>query len=322
MITYMKYKTLGNSGAYVSTICLGTQQFGRWVDEISAREILNIFTEYGGNFIDTADCYPIYLSDGSDGGELSESFIGRWLKSYSRRDDLIIATKFSAPMGDNPNNEGISRKYIIRAVEQSLKRLKTDYIDLYQVHDDYFDVPMEETLSALDDLVRRGLVRYIGCSNFSAWRIMKSLSLCEKRGYVPYVTVQGKYNLLEKDEYESELMGLCQEEGIGMLPYVPLAKGFLTGKYNRGSINNGFFREKDVRTLYDNERNWEVLYLIQAIAEKNEITCTQVALAWLLQRPSVVAPVVGVNSIEQLKIVLASVDVSLCSTDIEELDRL
>ncbi|MBD2820738.1 aldo/keto reductase [Xenorhabdus sp. 42] len=317
----MKYKTLGNSGAYVSRICLGTQQFGRWVDEAGACEILNVFTENGGNFIDTADCYPIYLADGSHGGELSEYFIGRWLKSYSKRDDLIIATKFSAPMGIKPNNESISRKYIIRAVEQSLNRLNTDYIDLYQVHDDYFDVPMEETLNALDNLVRRGLIRYIGCSNFSAWRIMKSLGLCDKRGYAAYVTVQGKYNLLEKNEYENEIMGLCQEEGIGMLPYVPLAKGFLTGKYDRVNIGNGSLREKDVRTLYDNERNWDILTLIQEIAEKNKITCTQVSLAWLLQRPGVIAPVVGINSVEQLKTVLATVDVALSNEDMERLNR-
>ncbi|CAM3436499.1 aldo/keto reductase [Xenorhabdus nematophila] len=318
----MEYKTLGNSGVYVSAICLGTQQFGRWVDETSACEILNVFTEHGGNFIDTADCYPIYLPNGDNGGELSESFIGRWLKSYSRRDDLVIATKFSAPMSDRPNNEGISRKYIIKAVEQSLKRLKTDYIDLYQVHDDYFDVPMEETLRALDDLVKKGLVRYIGCSNFSAWRLMKALGLSDKRGYVSYVTIQNKYNLLEKCEYESELMGLCQEEGIGMLPYIPLAKGFLTGKYHQGSISNGFIREKDVRKLYDNKRNWDILHLVQTIADKNRINSTQVALAWLLQRPGVVAPVVGINSVEQLKTILASVDVSLLSTDIAALNQL
>ncbi|PHM62733.1 aldo/keto reductase [Xenorhabdus ishibashii] len=318
----MKYKTLGNSGAYVSAICLGTQQFGRWVDETEACEILNVFTEHGGNFIDTADCYPIYLPNGNSGGELSESFIGRWLKSYSKRDDLIIATKFSAPMNDKPNNEGISRKYIIKAVEQSLKRLNTDYIDLYQVHDDYFDVPMEETLRTLDDLIKKGLVRYIGCSNFSAWRLMKALGLSDKRGYASYVTIQNKYNLLEKCEYESELMELCKEERIGMLPYVPLAKGFLTGKYHQGSMSDGFFREKDVRKLYDNNRNWEILHLVQSIADKNGINSTQVALAWLMQRPGVVAPVVGVNSIEQLKVILASVDISLLNTDIADLNQV
>ncbi|WP_448511801.1 aldo/keto reductase [Photorhabdus laumondii] len=317
----MKYRTLGYSGAYVSPICLGTQQFGRWVDERGAHEILNVFTEQGGNFLDSADCYPIYLPNGNEGGQVSEIIIGRWLKSYAKRDDLIIATKFSAPMGKGPNNEGLSRKHIVKAVEQSLKRLGTDYIDLYQAHDDYPNIPMEETHRALDDLVARGLVRYIGCSNFPAWRLMKSLGLCAKYNYVSYVTVQGKYNLLDKIEYECEMMGLCQEERIGMLPYVPLAKGFLTGKYYREVLKVQSLRVSDVNKLYNNDRCWKILQLVRDIADRNSVSCTQVTLAWLLRRPAVISPVVGVNNVEQLKEVLGAIDVSLPIEDMAELNK-
>ncbi|KER03882.1 aldo/keto reductase [Photorhabdus temperata] len=317
----MKYRTLGYSGAYVSPICLGTQQFGRWVDEKGAHEILNVFTEQGGNFLDSADCYPIYLPDDNEGGQVSEIIIGRWLKSYARRDDLIIATKFSAPMGKGPNSEGLSRKHIIKAVEQSLKRLGTDYIDLYQAHDDYPNVPMEEIHRALDDLVTQGLVRYIGCSNFPAWRLMKSLGLCAKHNYVSYVTVQGKYNLLDRAEYECEMMDLCQEERIGMLPYVPLAKGFLTGKYHQDAPKIQSLRADDVNKLYNSDKSWKILQLIRDIAGRNAVSCTQVALVWLLQRPAVISPVVGVNSVEQLKEVLGAIDVFLPIEDMVELNR-
>jgi aryl-alcohol dehydrogenase-like predicted oxidoreductase len=295
-------------------------QFGWWVDENQSRSVLDAYIEAGGNFIDTADVYPL-LDEGSPGsGSVSEQILGRWLKDRGNRQQLVIATKVQGRMGPGPNDEGLSRQHILDAVEASLRRLQTDDIDLYQAHDDDVTVPLEETLAAFDSLVRRGLVRYMGCSNYRAWRLMKALCLSRQRGYCAYVSLQPSYNLVERETFERELQPLCVEEGIGAIPYSPLAKGFLTGKYRRGQPLPESIRAGGVERRYLNERGWRVLDVVARVAQRHAATPAQVSLAWLLRRPAVVAPIVGANTPEQMREILGAADLRLSKDDVKELE--
>lgn len=316
----MNYKRLGRSGLKISAIALGTAQCDWWVDEATSHRLFDTYVDLGGNLIDTADVYPV-LGDGV-GGKASEEFVGRWLKRTTRRHDVLLATKVSGRMGPGPNDEGLSWRHIVIAVEGSLRRLQADCIDLYQAHDDYDDVPVEETLRAFDNLVQRGLVRYVGCSNFKAWRLMKSLSVSERSGLIGYVSTQARYNLLERSQVEYELQPLCVEEGVGLLPYNPLAKGFLCGGYYPHATLPRSPRAEGVCNVYFRERNWQVLEVLRRVAQDCGSTCTQVSLAWLLSRPAVVAPVVGASTVEQLKEIMAAPQLRLSQEALCQLNEV
>lgn len=299
----MEYRFLGSSGLQVSELCLGAMTFGREADERTSHQLLNSFVGAGGNFIDTADIY----GNGGQGPGASERIIGRWLARQDR-DDLVIATKAFMPMGSDPNDGGSSRKHLLSAVEASLRRLGTDYIDLYQVH--VFDdaTPLTETLSTLDDLVRAGKVRYLGASNHAGWQLQKTIMVARQHNWQPYVSLQPLYNMLDRD-VELELIPVCHHEGVGVLPWSPLRSGWFTGKYRRGMTAPpaGTRWESNSREswfssweTYADERAWSVTDAVLAVAEETGRTPAQVALRWLLQRPTVTAPIIGVRTPEQL----------------------
>ncbi|MDR6676246.1 aldo/keto reductase [Pseudomonas oryzihabitans] len=316
----MNYKRLGRSGLKISSIALGTAQCDWWVDEATSHRLFDAYVDAGGNFIDTADVYPA-LGDGV-GGRASEEFVGRWLKKTTKRNQVLLATKVSGRIGPGPNDEGLSRRHIVMAVEGSLRRLQVDCIDLYQAHDDYDDVLIEETLWAFDNLVQRGLVRYVGCSNFKAWRIMKSLLLSERHGFTSYISTQARYNLLERTQVESELQPFCAAEGVGLLPYNPLAKGFLCGQYYPDAKLPRSPRAKGVQKVYFKEQSWQILEVLRRVAQDCGSTCTQVSLAWLLSRPAVVAPVVGASTVEQLKEIMVAPQLLLPQDALSQLNKI
>lgn len=312
----MNYRRLGRTGLKVSELCLGTMQWGWTTDEASGHEVMDAFMEAGGNFIDTADVYTTWARDNPGG--VSEEIIGRWMKARGNRNDVVLATKVRGRMWEGPNGEGLSRAHIMRACEDSLRRLQVETIDLYQTHAFDSETPIEETLDALDTLVRQGKVRYIGCSNYPAWRLMESLWASDREGVARYNSLQPHYNLLHRDEYERELRAVCVEFGIGVIPYSPLAAGFLTGKYTRANVP-GSERLSNIRERYFNDRGWNALDTVRAVADETNAPPTAVALAWLLAQPGMTAPIIGANSVEQLQASLAAVDLKLAP---EQLDRL
>jgi aryl-alcohol dehydrogenase-like predicted oxidoreductase len=312
----MKQRNLGRTGLRVSELCLGTMSFG---DDTSGHRILDAFTEAGGTFIDTADMY-------GRGG--SEEILGRWLKGR-RREDLVIATKVWGRMGDAPNDGGLSRKHIVAAVEASLRRLGTDYIDLYQTHIWDPTTPVEETLATLDTLVRAGKVRYLGASNVTASQLQHALDLARHRGWEPYVCLQPLYNLLRR-ELEWELAPLSEAEGVGVIPWSPLSGGWLTGKYRRGMASvpadsrEARFQEQSGREGWrerDSEDTWRVLDALHEVAQEVGRTPSQVALRWLAERPAVTAPIIGPRTAEQLTDNLGAVGWELTSAQTAKLDR-
>jgi aryl-alcohol dehydrogenase-like predicted oxidoreductase len=314
----MEYRNLGRSGLKVSELCLGTMQFGWTVDETKSFEILSAAIEAGINFIDTADVYP-RMVPGHPGG-LSETIIGKWLKeSAIQREQVVIATKVRAPIGEGPNDEGLSRAHILNAVDDSLKRLNTDYIDLYQVHWYDENTPLEETLGTLDTLITQGKVRYIGASNHPAWRMMKALWTSEKHGLARYESLQPHYNFIHRAEFERELADVCTMYGLGVMPYSPLAWGFLTGKYQRGAPLPESERADRTRRRYFNQRNWTALDALEEIAREGGMSIAQTALAFLLSNPVVTCPIVGPRTIDHLRDNLGAVGVRLTG---EEMDRL
>ncbi|GAA4069266.1 aldo/keto reductase [Nonomuraea soli] len=290
----MRQVLLGHSGLKVSELCLGAMTFGRESDERTSHAMLDAFTEAGGDFIDTADVY-------SSG--VSEEILGRWLKSRPR-EDVIVATKVR--WGPGGNREGLTRAHILRSVEGSLRRLGTDYIDLYQLHGWDDVTPLEQTLGTLDLLVRQGKVRYLGVSNWSGWQLQKGVDLQRHRGWEPFVSLQPLYNLLDR-ETELELMPVCANEGLGVIPWSPLRGGWLSGKYHRGmdappagtrveeAGRNNWSEDWDT---YATERTWRVLEEAAAVAQEAGRTVAQVALRWLLQQPGVTAPIVGARTLE------------------------
>ncbi|MEV8366519.1 aldo/keto reductase [Streptomyces niveus] len=310
----MKQRTLGRTGLRVSELCLGTMTFTK-DDEAGAHRILDTFTEAGGTFLDTADAY---------GRGVSEEVLGGWLKGRDR-DALVIATKVALPMGEGANEEGLSRKHIIAAVEASLRRLGTDYIDLYQTHVWDFRTPIEETLGTLDTLVRAGKVRYLGASNVSPGQLQRALDVADRRGWAPYVCLQPIYNLLAR-EVEWELLPQSEAAGVGVIPYSPLQGGWLTGKYRRGmtSVPPGSRESHGDGESWrgrDNEETWRVVETVQAIATESERTPSQVALRWLLDRPGVTAPIIGARTLEQLKDNLGAVGWELTAAQTTHLDE-
>lgn len=314
----MQYRKLGRTGLKVAPLCLGTMQFGWSCDEQTSFEIMDAYVEAGGNFLDTADVYSRWV-EGNPGG-VSEQIIGRWMKARGNRDGIVLATKVRGQMGPGPNDMGLSRRHVIAAVEASLRRLQTDYIDLYQAHADDQETPLDETLGAFDDLVRQGKVRYIGASNYDAWRLTRALWESERHGYARYDSLQPHYSLAHRAEFERELEPLCLEQGIGVIPYSPLAAGFLSGKYRRDQPLPESARTEDVKRRYLNERGFALLDAVDGVAEARGATTAQVALAWLLARPSITAPIIGATSVQQLRETLGAGDVSLDAEQIAALD--
>jgi aryl-alcohol dehydrogenase-like predicted oxidoreductase len=315
----MQYRYLGRTGLKVSELCLGAMTFGRETSEADSYRMLDCFIDAGGNFIDTADVY-------SQG--VSEEILGRWLAG-KRRDDLVIATKVRFAMGSGPNDIGLSRKHIRSAVEDSLRRLNTSYIDLYQVHMWDPGTPLEETLDALDQLVRAGKVRYLGASNYAGYQLQKAIDLSRGHGWEPFACLQPLYNLLDRS-FEWELGPVCEAEGIGVIPWSPLRGGWLSGKYQRGmseplpdtrveeAAKRGWSESWDA---YANERTWQVIDELSAIATEVQKTPAQVALNWLLHKSVVTAPILGARTLTHLEDNLGATGWSLTDEQVARLDR-
>ena len=315
----MLMRRLGRTGLKVAALCLGGNTFGWTTDQKVSEEVLDAYTEAGGNFVDTADVYSTWVP-GHVGGE-SETVLGKWLKARGNRPKVIVATKVMGPMGTGPNDTGLSRAHIAQAVEASLRRLQTDYIDLYQAHWDDRGTPLDETLRAFDDLVRQGKVRYIGASNYQAWRLTRALWESDRRGYVRYESLQPKYNLVFRDEYERELEPLCREQEVGVITYSSLASGFLSGKYREGQSLPTTARAGGVKKNYMNERGFAVLGAVEDAAKKVGATPTQVVLAWIAHRPGITAPIASATSVDQLREILAALDLHLDADTSGALDR-
>jgi aryl-alcohol dehydrogenase-like predicted oxidoreductase len=314
----MQYRNLGRTGLQVSELCLGTMQWGWTADEAASCAVMDAFVEAGGNFIDTADVYSRW-AEGNPGG-VSEEIIGRWMKARGNRRQIVLATKVRGRMWDGPNGEGLSRGHIMTAVEDSLRRLQTDHIDLYQTH--WFDAgtPIDETLRALDDLVRQGKVRTVGCSNYPAWRLAKALWASDKLGLARYDTIQPHYNIAYRAEFERELMPLCQEENIGVIPYSPLAGGFLTGKYRRGGPVPDSARASGIQRRYLNDKGFTILEALEKLGQGRGKSIAQMALAWQLSQPVISSPIIGANSVEQLNDSLGAVGLRLTDEEMKALD--
>lgn len=314
----MNYRKLGRTGLKVSELCLGTMQFGWTADEATSFAVMDAFFEAGGNFLDTADVYSRW-APGNPGG-VSEEIIGRWMKARGNRGQIVVATKGRGRMWDGPNGEGLSRAHLMRACEDSLRRLGTDHIDLYQTHAFDADTPIDETMRALSDLVRAGKVRYVGASNYPAWRLTKALWTSDKLDLVRYDSLQPHYNLAHRAEFERELKPLCEEEGIGVIPYSPLAGGFLTGKYRRDATP-GSARADGIQKRYGNERGFAIVDKLSEVAAGRGLTPAQTALAWLLTQPVISAPIIGANSPAQLAESLGAAGVKLTADEMAELNK-
>jgi aryl-alcohol dehydrogenase-like predicted oxidoreductase len=292
----MDYRELGASGLKVSPLCLGANVFGWTVDEKASFGILDAFADSELNFIDTADIYSKWVP-GNMGGE-SETIIGKWLAASGKRDKIVLATKVGMEL--SPDRKGLSRSYILRAVEDSLRRLQTDYIDLYQSHQDDPETPIEDTLAAYAELVKQGKVRAIGASNYKADRLAAALDVSLRSGYPKYECLQPNYNLCDREDYETNLEPLCIEKRLGVIPYFSLASGFLTGKYRSEADLAKSQRGSRVQK-YLNERGFKILDALDSVAAKHESTPGKVALAWMIARPSITAPIASATSIEQFR---------------------
>lgn len=316
----MEYRRLGRTGLKVSAVCLGTMQFGWTADEATAHEIMSRAVELGCNFFDTADVYSRWV-EGNEGG-VSEEMIGSWLaKSNVRREEIILATKVRGRMGPGPNDQGLSRHHIFHAVEASLRRLQTEYIDLYQLHSPDEETPLEETLVALDDLVRSGKVRYVGCSNYPAWLLMKALWISDVHGLSRFDSLQPHYNLVHRAEFERELQPLCLDQGIGVIPYSPLAAGFLTGKYRRNQPLPASDRARRIKERYFNDRGFAAVEKLEEVASAHRATIAQTAIAWVLANSAVSSAIIGANSIEQLTDTMKGAEIRLTAEEKEALDE-
>lgn len=316
----MNYRYLGRTGLKVSELCLGAMTFGRETSDEDSYPLLDRFFEAGGNFIDTADVYS---------AGVSEEIVGRWLQDQSR-DNFVIATKVRFATGKAPNDLGLSRKHILAAVEASLRRLQTDYIDLYQVHAWDPGTPLEETLATLDSLVQSGKVRYIGASNFSGWQLQKAVDLSRQMGWEPFASLQPLYNLLDR-AVEWELLPVCQNEGLAVIPWSPLRGGWLSGKYRRGMTappagTRVEMAEKEGWSeswnSYNNEHTWRVIDTLFEVAEETGKTVAQVSLNWLLQRPGVTAPIVGVRTMKHLESNLGATGWALSAEQMQRLNEV
>jgi len=312
----MTTRPLGTSTLKVSPLCLGGNVFGWSADEKTSFAILDALVAAGFNFVDTADVY-VRWAPGHQGGE-SETIIGNWLKRTGTRSKVIIATKVGMEMG--PDDKGLSKTYIFRAVERSLQRLQTDYIDLYQSHQDDQSTPLEETLDAYAQLIKQGKVRVIGASNYTAERLAAALEVSERHGLPRYESLQPHYNLCERARYEAALEPLCLEKKLGVIPYYSLASGFLTGKYRSEADLSKSPRGQGVKK-YLNERGFHILAALDQVAQNLPATPGKVAIAWLMARPSITAPIASATSVEQLHDLIDAANLKLDTGSIELLNQ-
>ncbi len=308
--SHMQYTNLGKSGLQVSRLCLGCMTFGskKWrewvIEEPDARKVIKKALELGINFFDTANMYSLGVS---------EEIVGRALKDFARRDEIVLATKVYFPMKDLPNQGGLSRKHIFSAIDASLKRLGTDYVDLYQIHRWDSNTPIEETLEALHDLVKMGKVRYLGASSMFAWQFAQSLYLADLNGWTRFVSMQNHYNLIYREE-EREMIPLCRAEGIGLIPWSPLARGFFAGNRNKQGSGETIRAKKDdfSRKMYAfDEQDFTIAERVSELAKRKGAKPIQIALAWVLHQNGVTSPIVGTKNIEQLKELAAGVEINL-----------
>ncbi|MGX7680193.1 aldo/keto reductase [Jatrophihabitans sp. DSM 45814] len=309
----MELRTLGRSGVRVTSLCLGTMTFGNEADEATSKQIIDRYLAAGGNFVDTADVY----SRGA-----SEEIVGRALKS--RRDGIVLATKGRMPMSDDPNDRGASRRHLTRAVEASLRRLQTDRIDLYQIHWPDTTVAPEETLSALDDLVRSGKVLSVGVSNYLGSQLATAIALCDRYGWSPVVSLQPQFSLISR-EIELEILPLCRREGLAVLPWSPLGGGVLTGKYRAGNAPDAQTRLGDSEAQARRrltERNMAIADEVARIGASTNHSSAQVALNWVLHHPGVTSPILGARTIDQLEDNLGAEGWQLDIADIEALEKV
>ena len=315
----MQYVRLGSTGLKVSRICLGAMSYGakawrQWVlEEEESRQFLQRALELGINFFDTADMY-------SNG--VSEEILGRALRDFGPgRDRVVIATKVFNPMGDDPNQRGLSRKHIRHAIDASLRRLGTDYVDLYQIHRLDPDTPMEETIDALDDVVRSGKALYVGASSMFAWQFARMLDMASYSGKARFVTMQNHYNLIYREE-EREMIPLCIDQGIGVLPWSPLARGFLAGTRRKEDYGDTVRAKTDdyAKGLYYQSSDFAATERLKEVAGRRGLPMARVALAWLLSKPAVTAPIVGATKMEHLEEAVAAVDVQLQPEEIQALE--
>ncbi len=316
----MEYTRLGSTGLKVSRLCLGVMTYGDpawrpWIlSEEAGRPFIKRALEQGINFFDTADMY----SRGK-----SEEVLGRALKDFTSRETVVIATKVYYPMTDDPNDRGLSRKHLMASIDASLARLGTDYVDLYQIHRWDSDTPIDETLRGLDDIVRSGKARYIGASSMMSWQFMKALAAADRYGWTRFVSMQNHYNLVYREE-EREMLPLCRDEGIGVLPWSPLARGFLAGNRKRGSQRDATPRDRSdgfAHDLYFSDADYDVVDRVIEVAAARGVAPAQVALAWLLRQPGVTAPIVGASRIDQLDQAVASLDVKLTDEECKRLEE-
>jgi len=309
----MQYVNLGRAGVKVSRICLGCMSFGNdaaWKVEFEqSKRIIQKAIDLGVNFFDTANVYSLGRS---------EEITGQCLKGY--RDDMVVATKVWGLMGEKPNKSGLSRRHIMQQIKGSLKRLQMDHVDLYQVHRWDYGTPIEETLGALDDLVRQGSTRYLGASSMFAWQFLKALDTSERLGLQKFVSMQNHYNLAYREE-EREMIPLCKEKGIALIPWSPLARGFLTGKYKRGEDwkTPRYETDKFFPARFFKPEDFDVVEEVEAVAKEKGVTPAQIAMAWLLHK-GVTAPIVGATKVEHIEEAVAALDIKLNDSDMERLE--
>ena len=311
----MKIKRLGRTGLKVTELCLGTMTFGNQCDEPTSHAIMSKAFDAGVTFFDTADAYPLGATLETVGR--TEEYIGHWFQGHpGRRSQVVLATKFYGQVGSGPNDQGGSRKHIVQAIEGSLRRLQTDYIDLYQMHSPDHETPIDETLSALDDLVHSGKVLYIGCSNFPAWELCKALWTSDKLGLARFDSVQPRYNLLFR-QIEAELLPLALDQGIGVISYNPLAGGLLTGRYQPGQApaEGSRFTVQNAGKLYQarywQEPQMQAVEELKAFCQEHHIDIAQLAIAWVLAQPAITSAIVGASKPEHLDQTLHAVDLVL-----------
>jgi aryl-alcohol dehydrogenase-like predicted oxidoreductase len=316
----MQYLRLGHSGLKVSRLCLGCMTYGgpneRWpwaLDEAASRPYIKRALELGINFFDTANVYS---------AGMSEEVLGRALKDYAKRDDVVIATKVFSPMGTGPNDAGLGRKHVMSQIDASLRRLGTDYVDLYQIHRLDFNTPAEEIMQALDDLVRVGKVRYLGASSMWAWQFSKLQYTARLNGWTPFVSMQPHYNLIYREE-EREMLPLCLDLGVGVIPWSPLARGFLAGNRNRAGGGDTARARGDqfAKELYYQDDDFAVVDRLTELARERTLPNMQIALAWLLSKPAITAPIIGATKMTHFDDAVAALEIKLTAEEIKRLEE-
>ena len=316
----MQYVRLGNAGLKVSRICLGTMTYGtskwrEWVlDEEPSRAFIKQALELGINFFDTADVYSLGVS---------EQVVGRAFRDFAKRDQVVIATKVHGAMGQGPNDRGLSRKHIMDSIDASLSRLGTDYVDLYQIHRWDKETPIEETLDALNDVVRAGKARYIGASSMFAWQFAKALFTSDMRGWARFVSMQNHYNLVYREE-EREMNPLCRDQGVALIPWSPLARGFLAGNrtHEKAGATTRSQTDDFAHRLYYNDSDFQIVERVTQLAKQRGVTNMQIALAWMLNKPEITSPIIGASKPHHLPEAVAALDIQLSAEEMKLLEEL